>query len=132
MHCVVLLIVPYNQQANAVEVTWEDQKRINSFGRLHNRKVELLSHVKAQEVRTDKLMDSLIRFFNSLSKVKTCNNRIFERRFAACLCLTSSPIECMVFSCFLSPNNYIPLIYRNSSKILKTLGTKLCCPTTRL
>ena len=61
MHCVVLLIVPYNQQANAVEVTWEDQKRINSFGRLHNRKVELLSHVKAQEVRTDKLMDSLIR-----------------------------------------------------------------------
>jgi len=35
----------------AVEVLWEDQKRINSFGRLHNRKVELLSHVRVQEVR---------------------------------------------------------------------------------
>ena len=36
---------------SAVEVLWEDQKRINSFGRLHNRKVELISHVRVQEVR---------------------------------------------------------------------------------
>merc|ERR1712113_242260 len=43
---------------SAVEVTWEDQKRINSFGRLHNRKVELLSHVKAQEKLAEDLEDA--------------------------------------------------------------------------
>lgn len=42
----------------AVEVTWEDQKRINSFGRLHNRKVELLSHVKVQEKLVEDLEDA--------------------------------------------------------------------------
>merc|ERR1712178_231562 len=47
------------QMANAaVEVTWEDQKRINSFGRLHNRKVELLSHVKVQEKLVEDLEDA--------------------------------------------------------------------------
>merc|ERR1711907_180324 len=42
----------------AVEVLWEDQKRINSFGRLHNRKVELLSHVRVQEKLVEDLEDA--------------------------------------------------------------------------
>lgn len=44
-------MIPSAAQVNSVEVTWADQQNINSFGKLNNRKHELLAYVKAKKVR---------------------------------------------------------------------------------